>query len=172
MRRSTVLSLPPQLVFPGWSQPKWGTFSGLYYKHVTIINDNSSIVSKWSFKLSDDPRVIIYNHHGFIIQATGVPLQGSLLALPRNKDYSCIEQLSPVYTNSSASNFCHVRLILPGSPSGFARLSDWFWYRNFPISPSNFVQCDVFQSDAYEIEWTAWPNWPDSKNQTDFGCFV
>ncbi len=48
--------------------------SGLYYKHVTIVNDDSSIVSKWSFKLIDDPRVIIYDHHRFIIQATGVNL--------------------------------------------------------------------------------------------------
>ncbi len=29
--------------------------SGLYYKHVAIINDNSSVISKWSFKLIDDP---------------------------------------------------------------------------------------------------------------------
>ncbi len=34
---------------------------GLYYKHVTIVNDDSSAVSKWSFKLIDDPRVIIYD---------------------------------------------------------------------------------------------------------------
>ncbi len=44
----------------------------LYYKHVTIINDNSSIISKWSFKLIDDPRVIIYDCHRFILQAAGV----------------------------------------------------------------------------------------------------
>ena len=36
---------------------------GLYYKHVTIINDNSSVVNKWSFKLIDDPRVVIYDRH-------------------------------------------------------------------------------------------------------------
>ncbi len=44
---------------------------GLYYKHVMIVNDDSSIVSKWGFKLIDDPRVIIYDRHRFIIQATG-----------------------------------------------------------------------------------------------------
>jgi hypothetical protein len=38
---------------------------------VTIINDDSSVISKWSFKLIDDPRNIIYDHHKFIIQATG-----------------------------------------------------------------------------------------------------
>jgi hypothetical protein len=54
--------------------------------------------------------------------------------------------LSPIYTNNGASDFCHVRLILPGCPSDFAMLSN----RNFPISPSDFVQCDVRQSDAYK----------------------
>ncbi len=42
--------------------------------------------------------------------------------------------------------------------TNFARLSDRFWDRNFPVSPSDFVQfmsdCDVRRSDAY-------------KNQTD-----
>jgi len=46
-------------------------FCGLYYKHVMIVNDDSSIVSKWSFKLIDNPIVVIYDHHRFIIQATG-----------------------------------------------------------------------------------------------------
>jgi hypothetical protein len=44
--------------------------SSLYYKHVTIINDDSSIVSKWSFKLIDDAGVVIYDHNRFIMQAT------------------------------------------------------------------------------------------------------
>ncbi len=45
---------------------------GLYYKHVTIVNDDSSvIISKWSFKLIDNPRVVIYDRNRFIIQATG-----------------------------------------------------------------------------------------------------
>ncbi len=45
---------------------------GLYYKRVMIINDDSSIISKSSFKHIDDSRVIIYDHHMFIIQATGL----------------------------------------------------------------------------------------------------
>ncbi len=44
---------------------------------------------------------------------------------------------------------------MPGCPSNFARLSDRFWDWNFPISLSNFVQCDVCRSDAYK-------NWTDS----------
>ncbi len=44
--------------------------SGLYYKHVTIINDDSGFVIKLSFKLIDAVRGIIYNRHMFIVQAT------------------------------------------------------------------------------------------------------
>jgi hypothetical protein len=43
---------------------------GLYYKHMTIINDDSSVVSEQSLKLVDDGRVIIYDRHMFIIQTT------------------------------------------------------------------------------------------------------
>jgi hypothetical protein len=43
--------------------------SGFYYKHVMIVNDDSIIVSDWSFKLIDDPRVVIYDCHRFILQA-------------------------------------------------------------------------------------------------------
>jgi len=42
----------------------------LNYKHVTIVNDNCSVISKGSFKLIDDPRVIIYDRHRFLIQAS------------------------------------------------------------------------------------------------------
>jgi hypothetical protein len=45
--------------------------SGLYYKHMTILNDDSSIVNKLGASLTDDTRVIIYNHHMFIVQSTG-----------------------------------------------------------------------------------------------------
>jgi len=51
-------------------RPKCNHSSGLYCKHLTIVNDNSSVISKWSFKLIDDPRVFIYDRHRFIIQAT------------------------------------------------------------------------------------------------------
>ncbi len=36
---------------------------GLYYKHMTIINDESSIVNKLGASLTDDARVVIYNRH-------------------------------------------------------------------------------------------------------------
>jgi len=44
--------------------------SGMYYKHINIVNDDSSFVSKWSLKLTDDPRIVIYDRHKFIMQAT------------------------------------------------------------------------------------------------------
>ncbi len=45
---------------------------GLYYKPMTIVNDDSRVVNKLEARLTDDARVVIYNHHMFIIQATGV----------------------------------------------------------------------------------------------------
>jgi hypothetical protein len=46
--------------------------SGQYYKHVTIVNYASSGVNKLRASFNDDARVVIYNLHMFIVQATGV----------------------------------------------------------------------------------------------------
>ncbi len=35
-----------------------------------IVNDDSSVVIKWSFKLIDAARGVIYDRHMFIVQAT------------------------------------------------------------------------------------------------------
>ncbi len=45
---------------------------GLYYKHMTIVNGESSIVIKCSFKLIDNTRGVIYDRHVFIIQANDI----------------------------------------------------------------------------------------------------
>ncbi len=42
----------------------------LYYKHTTIINYASSVINKLEALLTDNARVIIYDHHVFIVQAT------------------------------------------------------------------------------------------------------
>ncbi len=42
----------------------------LFYKPITIVNDDSSIVNKLETSLIDDARVIIYDCHMFIVQAT------------------------------------------------------------------------------------------------------
>ncbi len=41
---------------------------GLYCKHLTIINYTSSSVNKLRASLNDNARVIIYDHHMFIVQ--------------------------------------------------------------------------------------------------------
>ncbi len=43
-----------------------------------IVNDNSSIVNKLGASLTDDARVIIYDSHMFIVQATGIACLFSL----------------------------------------------------------------------------------------------
>ncbi len=45
------------------------TFCGLYYKHIMIINDDTSIINKFEASLTDEARVVIYDHHMFIVQA-------------------------------------------------------------------------------------------------------
>ncbi len=42
-----------------------------------VVNDDSSIINKWSFKLIDDARVVIYDRNMFIIQATAIALKFS-----------------------------------------------------------------------------------------------
>jgi hypothetical protein len=42
--------------------------SGLYYKHVTIVNDDSRVMNMFEASLTDDARVIICDHHMFIVQ--------------------------------------------------------------------------------------------------------
>ncbi len=37
---------------------------------MTIVNDDSGVIIKWSFKLIDAARGVIYDHHMFIVQAT------------------------------------------------------------------------------------------------------
>jgi len=48
----------------------WLAFSGLYYKHVTIINYASSSINNLRASLHDNARVIIYDRHMFIVQPT------------------------------------------------------------------------------------------------------
>jgi hypothetical protein len=45
-------------------------FCGLYYKPMTIVNDDSRVVNKLKISLTDDARVVIYNCHMFIVLAT------------------------------------------------------------------------------------------------------
>ncbi len=49
-----------------------GRTNGLSYKHTIIINYASSIVNKLEALLTDDARVVIYDNHVFIVQATNL----------------------------------------------------------------------------------------------------
>jgi hypothetical protein len=39
---------------------------------MTIVNDDSRVVNKLEASLTDDARVVIYDHHMVIVQATDV----------------------------------------------------------------------------------------------------
>ncbi len=52
----------------------------LYYKPMTIINDDSRVVNKLETSLTDDARVVIYNCCMFIVQA-GNTKEGSITVL-------------------------------------------------------------------------------------------
>ncbi len=49
----------------------------LYYKPMTIINNNSRVGNKLEASLTDDARVVIYDCNMFIVQATDC-LQGGI----------------------------------------------------------------------------------------------
>jgi hypothetical protein len=44
--------------------------SGLYYKPMMIVNDDSRVVNKLETSLNNDARVVIYDRNMFIVQAT------------------------------------------------------------------------------------------------------
>ncbi len=80
------LSLPQSVV----SSTGYFITCGLYYKHIMIINYDSSVLNKFGASLTDDARVIIYDRHLFMAQATGhfpqpnISLTGHLINLPFN----------------------------------------------------------------------------------------
>jgi hypothetical protein len=39
----------------------WTEASGLYYKHITIVNDDTGVVNKFEASLTDKTRVVIYD---------------------------------------------------------------------------------------------------------------
>jgi hypothetical protein len=44
--------------------------SGLFHKHITIVNYDSSVVNKFGASLNDNPRVVIYDRNMFIVETT------------------------------------------------------------------------------------------------------
>jgi hypothetical protein len=49
---------------------KMRQISGLYYEPMTIVNDDSRVITKLETSLTDDAGVVIYDPHMFIVQAT------------------------------------------------------------------------------------------------------
>ncbi len=45
--------------------------SGMYNKPIMIVNDDSRAINKLENSFADDVRVVIYDRHMFIVQATG-----------------------------------------------------------------------------------------------------
>jgi hypothetical protein len=48
---------------------------------MTIINDDSRVINKLEASLTDNARVVIYNRHMFIVQATGIQKTDLSIAL-------------------------------------------------------------------------------------------
>jgi hypothetical protein len=55
---------------------------GQYYKPMMIVNDDSRVVNKLEASLTDDARVVIYDCHMFIVQATSDGVLCHLVNLP------------------------------------------------------------------------------------------
>ncbi len=51
----------------------------MYYKPVMIVNDDSRVINKLETSLTNDARVVIYDRHMFIVQATDVNFQIKLV---------------------------------------------------------------------------------------------
>jgi len=51
---------------------------GLYYKHITIINGDCSVVNEFEASVTDGARVVIKNRHMFIVKATNLIWTSSL----------------------------------------------------------------------------------------------
>jgi hypothetical protein len=82
---------PPMIILPSFS-------SGLYYKHLTIVNYASSSVNQLRASLNHDATVVIYDRHMFKVQATGkgaLSTKGSPKMLQSLKRYgSTTEELT------------------------------------------------------------------------------
>jgi hypothetical protein len=60
-------------------------YCDLYYKPMTIVNDDSRVINKLEASLTDDTKVIIYDHHMFIVQATDLRVNESKTHLEEKK---------------------------------------------------------------------------------------
>jgi hypothetical protein len=70
-----------------------GHLSVLYYKPITIVNDDSSIINYLETSLIDGARVVIYDHLMFIVQTPGLTnIKLGYNALPGTNTQAYYEQ--------------------------------------------------------------------------------
>jgi hypothetical protein len=94
---------PVNLLLVGWhaSAVTFPTPSGQYYKPITIVKVDSRAINKLETLLTDNARVIIYNRHMFIVQATGdiifaqlaCPLSGVIFVHIESNSPTCPQAL-------------------------------------------------------------------------------
>jgi hypothetical protein len=68
-RQVSLRQMMPRQCSPVWLQQTHKS-SGMHYKPTTIINDDSRVVNELETSLTDDARVIIYDCHIIMVQAT------------------------------------------------------------------------------------------------------
>jgi hypothetical protein len=66
--------------------------SGLYYKPMMIVNDDSRVATNLETSLTDDARVIIYDRHMFIVQASNNTSKLKLVHLFIGAFYDMIQE--------------------------------------------------------------------------------
>ena len=67
---------------------------------MTIINDNSRVVNKLEASLTDNARVIIYDRHMFIVQATDCPACFNELSYQKSS-YELVLKTKCLFMNAS-----------------------------------------------------------------------
>ncbi len=68
-----------------------GKTGGLYYKPMMIINEDSRVINKLKASITDNARVVIYDCHMFIVQATGThALKSSLYIYYFRHTFVCV----------------------------------------------------------------------------------
>ncbi len=114
---------------------------GLCYKHVTLVNDDSSIISKWSFKLIDAPRVIIYDRHRFIVLPTGL-LKGVSQELDQGGKVCLWPVLSTYYNRKCSRGWILTLSLAIGSHQIYHCAKNF----NFPLSHHRAVQWHLLRA--------------------------
>jgi hypothetical protein len=126
---------------------------GLYYKLTTIVNYASSVVSEQSFQLIDDARVIIYDHHVFIVQAAGGQISNFFMLFM----FSTLELIRHLWQLKTVV-FLHWCLICAFLLNQSCKVGNWiiidffiFWYQ-FQIMRPKFTKFERGQK-ATKIFW-------------------